>query len=540
MRSGILRRADCLLVEANALVDGFAGSHGSEPLREGVVHAGRRGSGEPRGLALPCGVRFATAGARGLCRDEERTSLLRGLVDPRGLAHPEHCAGLVPLGRFEEAIEVAKERRIVRLEHTRALEREDRVVDLPCPLRRRDNRAERHQLFARIVDRPQRCLARAQRVAVSTLGVVETCELFAHAQVDERRRRSTAVRALEDLHDPDAIGPGAPMRKRGIELEPRGAGLVRLEAGLGLEQARESRVITVTHRVIDERRSHRADPGREIERTHERRARAGHVAEPAVEEERALDVEPRRRLVVLHQLRQPGQQLGELGVASRTVERRLRAVDRAGVIGDEGERVVPRRHRLARHAITRLEEARTLAQPVGTRTLARRVGHELVDVRELRIDLLSAEEQRAQHRVRRRRMLADLRRRLRLGERGARLTAREHRGRELEPSAELADRVSAPRGDERPQATELRILRIERRAVVDLLRPREACARPVERRRDDTVGAGQHRDVLRARGSGDDRSSILVDLDEVIRAQLDDGTRQRPWPGSTHGPQGNT
>jgi len=251
-------------------------------------------------------------------------------------------------------------------------------------------------------------------------------------------------------------------------------------------------------------------------------------------------VEPGRRLVVLQQLRQPREQLGKLGMASRTVERRLRAVERTGVIGDEGECVVPRRHRLAGHAVTRLDEARPLAKPIRASALARRVGHELVDVRELRIDLLSAEEQRAQQRVRRRRMFADLRRRLRLDERGAHLTAREHRDRELETSAELADGIPAPRGDERPQATELHVLGIGRRALVDLLRARQSYARPVERRRDDTVGPGQHRDVLRSRGSRDERSSTFVDLDEILRSQLDDGTRQRPWPGSTHGPQANT
>ena len=360
---------------------------------------------------------------------------------------------------------------------------------------------------------------------MTTRFLEEPGELARHARVGELARPRPRMSMLEELGRARFVSHGEPCACA-VELEARGAGGAPLERCLGLEQRGEPRLVTVDDRMIDEGAANRPDPGLQLERALERGDGGAGVCEAAVEHDPALDVEPRGRPRLTGKPRETPQQGRELRPALRALERRLEAGESAGVVGDQRERRDVRLRGLGGSTASRLEQPRLLGEEVGANEGVGDVRDQMLDMHQLRVDGggLSSCRERAKERVNRGSVLDEGGRACRRSEGRIRATLRERGPRERQLGAHRRHRVRAvgerggPCAEKRGgRALAFDVLeRCAARHIQEVTSRRKCDRRTVERWRDDTVGASEHRGRARVDRRTEDRCAILGDRGTVV------------------------
>ncbi len=120
----------------------------------------------------------------------------------------------------------------------------------------------------------------SSRTRRSTLGVVGSRRAARSKSSHARGASSSRVSAISS----------------GVELEPGGAGVVRLDPGLFLEKLGEATPVAVSRCMAHEPISDRADTGIQLERALEGPQRGVEAPELSLEHLGALHVEPRREV----------------------------------------------------------------------------------------------------------------------------------------------------------------------------------------------------------------------------------------------------
>jgi hypothetical protein len=309
-----------------------------------------------------------------------------------------------------------------------------------------------------------------------------------------------------------------------VELEAGRARRILLERGLRFEERPEPSIVTMNDDVVDEGLSHGADARCQLDGVLQRGAGGAGVPEPSIEDERTLDMQPRRRERLTGETRETTEQRSELRPATGRLERGLEPGERAGVIGDERERRCIGGRRFGRCAAASLEQTTLLDEEVGAHEGIRHVRHEVLDMLELGVDLrgLTTRGQRAEKRMRARSVLDERCRPLRRCTRVLDLAVVELGLRELEMRAHGGHRVGAA-GERRSAGAQERrrdrlafVLLEGRSGVEQLAGRRQLDGRAIERQRDDAVRAREHRRRARVRCGVEDRQTIGGDERAVI------------------------
>ena len=367
----ILRLFDGLRVELHERARARAGlRHGDggrqEP-GERVEDLGVPRGGDPCRAQVPNRVRGPPDLDADLSGPPERTGTPGGVLGPRGLLQPRGDALLGLARSRQQAVERFDERGVGGVDREGALHVRDGGIEIAVVLGGCRERAKLVGDRSRIGDEAQPRTTRARGVDPARVELVEPHELVERPAVDARCGRRPCRRALEERarSAPVLETPGGD--RGGLELEPSGAGTVRLDHRLLVEKAHERSPVALRGRMSHESVAHRADPGVELHGALERVARRVDALEAPLEDLRSLDVQPgsERRLALVRLCHAHEVRRERLPLAARRAgghgardELGLEALERAGVVGGHREGDLPGGHRVGRAIAERLQQPR--------------------------------------------------------------------------------------------------------------------------------------------------------------------------------------